>query len=381
MGKESKVNKAKDEAAFYGGILEQIQREKPFAEELSKYPAEQVAGFYESLADLKLFYLKSGKFYYDKKQSVESEWVETATDGLKEIQIKKVFDQHCLWDAGKLTLPGIAVNMDFYIHYKAPFNCPFIDPISDADYAIYIDYLKSNNYRMGDDLDMLRYEDIRAIDKRDEEDCIPEWFDFHNGRTGKGVYLSFPMARTEKEMFYRCFKSKMQDNKAEAVPKTEPNLEQQPTTGAAQTPSDVAPLPSIPHWDRKQIEFFVNSFEDKKTQAVYRKYQKMTKAFYESEYDFQEMMATLSQHGEIWPIKAHHDWREAFHNCYLSYKQHKIAEAMPLAYEQYKMYLEMKIPFELDAQDVEFGKHLSRIVRAQVLEGRRLNGEPADFNY
>ena len=105
--KKSKVEEAKSDEQFYNEVYEQIMREKPFAEELSKYSPGHVTLFYEFLVDKKVAYMKCGAIYYKLKQEAESVWVQEAMNGLKEIQIKKLFDLHCLWDAEKITLPDI----------------------------------------------------------------------------------------------------------------------------------------------------------------------------------------------------------------------------------------------------------------------------------
>jgi len=373
--KKSKVEEAKSDEQFYNEVYEQIMREKPFAEELSKYSPGHVTLFYEFLVDKKVAYMKYGAIYYKLKQEAESVWVQEAMNGLKEIQIKKLFDLHCLWDAEKITLPDIVINNHFFIHTKNPLGSSLISPISQEEFEMYKDYINSNNYEVFEEFffDISDYNEIRQEIKDDEDFHLPEWFDFHNSRTGNGVYLSFPMIRTEKEMFYRRLAIAERDKKHEEVAL----VQQQKVPESI----NIISLPKIPYGDNKTIEFIVSSFEDKETQNMYKKYNRMYQPLNDSEYDYQDMMDILAQHCEVWPIEAHYDWREAFNNCYQRYRKHKIAEALPLAYEEYKMFVEMNIPFEVDEFDDELAEQLNDIISKQILRGRVLNNEPEDFNF
>ena len=375
---ESKVEKAISEEKLYNQVYAQIMQERPFAKELSEYSEDEQNDFYESLVNEKLRYMQHGAMYYTMKQNAESEWVSHAMEGLKEIQLKKLFDLRCLWDAEKIAVPEIEASIDFYYHEQNVFNSPLLDPISQTEFDIYLSYVNSNNYQETYSLRFMDfdYEEIREAAKSDDPDyLIPEWYDFHNGRTGLGVYLLLPMIRTEKEDFYRALDAKENRNKREQ----EQQQAEEASFSQIKTP-EIKPLPSINKHDNEQLDFIVSSFEDKETQNMYRKYKKMYQAIADREYDYFEIKQTLAQHCEVWPIEAHYDWREAFYNCYESYRKHKIAEALPLAYEEYKMYIEMKIPFKSN-YDKAFSDNVINVVKSQILKGRALNNEPENFDF
>lgn len=375
QNRKSRVEEAKSDEQLFKEVYDQILKEKPFAAELSIYPPNQVSDFYESLANDKVIYMNYSSMLYNKKQNAESIWLQEGMNCLKEIQRKKIFDLHCLWDAEKITLPDILINDDFYFHYENSLACTFIEPISQSDLEIYLDYVKSNNYEVysGYGYEAPDYDDIReAYKDEDSEEDIPEWYEFHNSRTGKGVYFTFPMIRTEKEDYYR---------KLALDERTKTGEDKQAATETISEADEIKPLPIIHILDKNKIDFIVSSFEDKKTQNIYKKYNIMYPTLPDNDYNFSDMMETLAQHGEIWPIEAHYDWREAFHNCYQSFYKHKILEALPFAFDEYKMFLEMNIPFDEEISDVEFYKDLNKMVKDQILQGRVLNNEPEDFNF
>jgi hypothetical protein len=242
--------------------------------------------------------------------------------------------------------------------------------------------VQSNNFEFQLELfqDWQDFDEIKeAYTAEDGDRNVPEWYDFHNGRTGKGILFTLPDIRGEKEMFYRRLvaadeKKQKQEQLAandEINKDTEPNQQQ-----------SISSKPYLWAHDRNILDFFVNTFEDKETQKMYKKYKMMTTPISERAYDYNEMWDLLAQNNEVWPIKAHYDWREAFNNCYTSYQRHKIVKALPLAYEQYKMYREMNIPFEGPKESrIELYQSLVAFVKKEILQGRKLNGEPENFDF
>ncbi len=390
--KLTEVEKAEMEAKLYQSVQEQIFREKPFAEELSQYRDSDVESFYKSLVDEKVHYMLSGPYWYKRKQEAESEWISAAMKkGLKEIQQKKLFDIQCLWDAEKITLPGIEASIDLNRYWKNPLSCPFLEPITEEEFQMYINYLVSEVLYDYDNMvyNVEDYKEMRdSVQNNTIDNDLPEWYDFHNQRTGKGVYLLYPMLRTQKEAFYRnLYWANKEEKENTSTVSNEAHEEPKPESHSTiQPPNHVTEMQHLPKiWahDKGTVDFFVSTFEDRGTQTLYKKYQRMYRGIHNSDYDYHGMINELTKHGDVWPIGAHHDWREAFFECYIRYKQHKVAEALPIAYAQYKMYLEMNIPFEEEGEynNQEMYADLSKTIKSQILKGRELNNEPPNFYF
>jgi hypothetical protein len=385
MGEEKKltdVEKAIQAEEHNKQIVKEIDDLKPFAEELKGYMTGVDKNFYDFLAREKNFYTQHGAMYYKLKQEAEGKWVASAFACLEEIQEKKLFDMQCLWRADKITIPNVEACIDFITYKTDALNCPFIDPITDEDIEIYQQYLKSNNYE-GPQQDFfktifLTYEGIKEAynndgDGEDDYGGVPEWYDFHNGRTGKGVYMTFPDVRGEKEMFYMQLGADTEKVIEEEKAKT--NIIEAPIVSPA-----ITKKPHFSGYEKGTISFFVSTFEDKETQGMYKKFNKMFGHLEDRDYDYSEMVDILSQHCEVWPIEAHYDWREALNNCLASYTKQKIAESIPLAYDQYKMYKEMGIPFETN--HLAFDKsEIVNTIKGRILLGRKYNNEPEDFDF
>ena len=73
------------------------------------------------------------------------------------------------------------------------------------------------------------------------------------------------------------------------------------------------------------------------------------------------------------------DELQALLRCHNSYFTHKISQAMPEAFEEYRMQIDTGLGFAHESSDM--GKSVIAIVEQQILEGRVLNGEPADFDF
>ena len=374
------LEKAIQAEALNKQIVAEINSLKPFADELNGYMKGTDKNFYDYLAREKYDYTQHGAMYYGMKQKAEGKWVASAFACLKEIQEKKLFDAQCLWRDEKITIPNVEASIDFMTYQDDILNCPYLDPITDEDIEIYEQYLKSNNYELGAGEDVFRhifsgFEEIREAYNSDdggESTNVPEWYDFHNGRTGKGVYMTFPDVRGEKEMFYQRLGADVEEVIKQEKAKTKGKE-------AAIVPIAINKKPDLEWHDKSVISFFVNTFEDKKTQNIYKKQSKMFDYSEDEEYDFYEMLSILSQHCEIWPIEAHYDWREALNKSVESYSISKITEALPLAYDQYKMYKEMGIPFEKGSP--YDNKYIVNMIKSRILSGRKHNNEPEDFDF
>lgn len=378
--KLTEVEKAEQRQALYNQFIETIENRQPFAEELTKYADWSKQHLYQHIAETQRYYTEFGPFFYKQKQAVESQWINEAFERLKEIQHKKLFELQCLWHAEQIALPEIEVSEDFMLYGHDILNCPLIDPITEEDVDLYTQYVQSNNFefQLGLFHDWQDYDEIKeAYVAEDGDRNVPEWYDFHNGRTGKGILFTLPDIRGEKEMFYRRLVAAEEEKQKQEKLALNNEINEDAATNK--------PTVNKPHlWshDKSILDFFVNTFEDKETQKIYKKYRIMSEPISKREYDYNDMCDLLAQNNELWPIKAHYDWREAFNNCYTSYQKHKIVQALPLAYEQYKMYREMSIPFEEPNESrVELYQSLVAFVKKEILQGRKLNGEPENFEF
>ncbi len=93
--------------------------------------------------------------------------------------------------------------------------------------------------------------------------------------------------------------------------------------------------------------------------------------------DLYRITEVLFNADEYVPLDAHYDWFEALERAMNSYRCKKIAEALPMALEQYQMNIQMIIAFP----KTRSGAGVRAIWLENILSGRRLNGEPNDLDF
>ena len=306
-------------------------------------------------------------------ESDATEWEDNAFERLQEIQQKKLFDIQCQWRAEKLTLHEIIICMDFKYWENNVMNCPFIAPVTEEEINIYMQYLESFNFE--DEQGWFEsWQDYHGIKEAYETDNanrnFPEWYDFYNGRKGTGVYLQFPDLRGMKEDKYIALWREEKNRLDEANKIIQPPAETRP---------------HLTNWPHSQVPWFVETFEDKKTQAYFKVYG--GNKFDDDDDDFEDTFGEdidnithyLEKAREIIPVQAWFDYREALSRAYRKYECRKIAEAMPAAYQRYMMYVTTGMQFNGEPWDNWKKNHDDWI--NIILRGRELCGEPRDLDF
>lgn len=370
-----KIEKANWREKMYAEIAEELKN-NPRVEQLKeKYSLSSVDNFIRNYASEKVDILEWGPSYIQWHEQEDLEWVEKAMECLEEIQQKKLFDMQCMWRAGKIDLEGVLICHDFSMLEKDVMNCKLIPSITLDEIDLYIQYLQSNNweeprYSIDHPQD---YEGIKeAYNSDGEYQKFPEWYDFYNGRKGTGVYMLFPDYRGEMEEFYS--KLYREANKE----KINKEREQQ-----KHTQHKVDTRPYIHTYTPGVLRWFVETFEDKQT----LEFAELANGFREfGDFDFEWTFDKdlLSKTEVPVPVEAWHDWKEALHRSAEWYRRMKIAEAMPLAYDEYCMRQETGIPFEKSDRDRDFEAWIEKYRKDEIekiIQGRILNGEPPDLNY
>ena len=330
-----------------------------------------VNNFITSYTMYKRLWLHYGKQYVENKEYHSIKWVSKAVEHLIIIQQKKLFDMQCLWHAEKITIPQVKICYDFLLWEKDVLNCPFLDPVSEDDIDLYAQYLQSENSFDGDEDYMWStdewqdYDEIKeAYETNNENRNFPEWYDFHNGRRGAGVYMTLPNIRGEKEEHYRSIAREA--NRKE----NEKNNPPQPY---------VAPN-NLWYHDIETREWFIKTFETKEVQEYYAAYQ-WNERNSGLEEDLEYYLNILYEADEPVPMLADLDWAEAIKKSAIKYRNQKIAEALPQAWEQYMINIQMNIAFDTDIKFEDVDNEIREMYIKSILKGRKLNGEPEDLDF
>lgn len=280
-----------------------------------------------------------------------------------DIQQKKLFDQQCLWRAERVRIPEIESTKDFYYWESDIQLCDFLTPITEQELELYIGFL--NNCT--DDIHSPHfYQQWQAYDEFKGNTLVtslfssefPAWYEYHNLRTGNGALFELPDIRGEKEEFY---KKVWIDSARHHVQE--------------------------PAGTRKPLAFFSDDQDRMElvSQIEPKRFIHQMKRFYDlrekrnSHEHIEETLRFLIDIDRPVPIEGHTDWREAVIAAKNKYVNQQIAEVMPLVYEEYCMRMELGIAHQCAPNKNQ--RDFVNSLKAPVLEGRKLNGDPADFNF
>lgn len=339
------------------------------------YPGSR-GGFIEAYAHSKVSWIEYHDYHEEWVEREDLQWVELANQCLDQILQKKLFDAQCLWRAEQLQLNEVEVTTDFNYWEKNVRCCPFIEPVNESDLALYLQYLQSFNFEQGLGF-FEQWQDHEEITEAYRSDNgnrnVPEWYEFHNGRTGLGVYMTLPDVRLEKEEFYmNIWRTTVCPNRIERKEK-EAKSKAESTTAEPSMDN----RPSLPYHDDGWMKWFVETYEDKDTIAAFHSNKRVIR---DSDYDeeLQSSLELLARADRQVPMQGWFDWKEAVHKAADSYSRIRIAEAMPIAYEQYRLNIDLGLGFE---EDQDHGYSWNDGYRKAILDAREENGEPRDFNF
>jgi hypothetical protein len=381
-GEESKLDKRATDTANAG--IEKLVHEKElkikWRQELESNPAvvhyfqtfkgNALEDFLGTYLNHKYLYYTYGEMYQKMSDQRRDQWIDKAHEQLKNILQKQLFDKQCLWRAEQITLEGVEITADFGLWSDDIFNCPFLDPITWTDIEMYQAFLASDGLdRFTIEYSTNDWQDYKAFknsyDSNDSTDSLemPEWYDFHNNKTGNSSLFLMQDIRGAKENFYidLYFKDLKPRRDAE-IAEREKNSDKRPFLYGG---------------SEEHLAYFINTFEDRDCQKKYKYCHEMTHNH--DPFDFHELIDSVIEAEEPIPVSSHSNLLEAVEIAYNSYCLHKIAAHLPLAFEHYLFTQKMEISTE--SKKINYYLDIKMIISDQILKGRELNGDEPDFNF
>ncbi len=334
---------------------------------LDGFEPESVESFINNYLGQKSMWYEYGGMYARLQENEDLQFENDAFKHLAIIQQKKLFDLQCLWRAEKVKVPGIEICFDFTYWQHDILNCPFIDPVSEEELALYMQYLQQNNVELDEyflGTGWQDYDELKEAYNTDNEHAdFPEWYDFYNGRRGTGSLLLLPDIRGEKEEAYmKVFRAHDREKNREATAAWEKKWAER--------------KPSLSYYNNEHTDWFVSTFESKEIQRLYKSFTWYNRNM-DSEMQVEENIRFLLKAEEYVPIEAHYNWIEALELAVQKYRCKKIGESLPGAWEQYMITVETGIAFT-NEQDYD---DLREQVAGYILAGRKLMGEPENFDF
>ncbi len=348
----------------------------------SQFYMSSVDDFINGYASKMKLFLEYGDQYLSMAEKRDIKYVKRAEKCLTEIQIKKLFDLRCQWDAELLTLEGIDINADFYTVLNKVMNTKLIPPISLEEFELYYRYAQSDQFEFSDlgiswfDCELYRSALKKENDENDEH--FPAWFHYHNNHTGNHQYLLLPNIRETKEYEYR--------NIANEEDKAQHEARYESGELTKYVPDD---RPDISQYVYNDVIAFMKRFEKPETVRRFEEYCKIinpglimdSPVEKENNWLDEQVEKILHNirtgHRVMIPIEANDDWRKGLIAAWNKYEKDQIIAALPDVYEEYLFRLENKIAFPEEKEVVDY----SNFIKNKILRGRELCGEPRDFNF
>lgn len=343
---------------------------------LESYKQSDWDSLYKQYAFNKMLAYKNAEYYKKHNERQANQWTNAAHWHLSIIQQKKLFDAQCKWRADIETYEGIEICYDFEVWEHDVMNCPFLESPTAYDIDLYSQFLiRENNIELELETkdDWQDYEGLKeAYNTNEQNRNFPEWYEFHNSRTGNGILLTLPDVRGKLETFYKDLAREEKQKNAPPVPPYIPL-------------SDVD-KPYLNYYDKHVQLDLAKLIEDKEMFFIFKNFVEATehRDNWENERAEENLNYLSNIKDELIPIEANQDYRKALRLACQKYRFKKIIENLPLALEQYKRERQLKqmgIDSYEEKEDFLFYLGLRKLHADSILLGRKVNNEPRDFNF
>ncbi len=355
---------------------EDLRTNPVYQEFFAQFNPASVESFIRHYARRKAHYLTRGKDYINQAEQESFRYKLFAQECLWAIQQKKLFNLQCQWRAEQVRLKGIEHSMQFLLLSSNIQHCPYISPVSRAEMEMYVAFLKSEDAQLIVSYDNWQdYEGYKAeytserIPAIDQgiEDTMPAWYRFYDEYMATHQLLDLPDIRGEKEQRYRSIARQRQ-------------LEQM-KKGKQQKMVDSRPYLSV--YDTDMVESFVRRFEDTRLLKFCRAVEAFQQQM-DDQLELDEALETLRQADKKVSIRSNGDWKEAIIDAAKRFELEHVADILPAVHQEYVMRVENGINFPqsiIDKKREEYAFQLCETARQQILDGRRILGEPENLNF
>lgn len=347
---------------FVGWSLEQWMAQYAFA----RHRATRLKDFFQSFGE-----------------NLVGGYVNDARECFWQIQQRKLFNMQCQFRAGKIKIPEIGSVYEFSFWGQHIAHCPFLSPVTEEEVDLYLAYLKSDycnveglafahGWQSYDEYHR-EYDDGSNYDDDDDEgsEVMPPWYVFYDMHMGTSEMLTYPDLRGERETMYR------------KLAREHNGFNRRMEEAVAQTAHIPLPLPYVSGHEEQWLMHFAERYDTFENRELLRNKLNVEGEFGENFEEIKYELETaydlvLSVAKEKWPVEWNEDWRMGLIKAAHKYRVHKIAQSLPFVFEEYQMRLELGLTTDEEPPVMPQSFHDSR---AEILLGRKLMGEPEDFDF
>ena len=348
------------------------------------------------------------------------EYQEEAYERLFDVQRKKLFDLQVRWRAGEITLPDIQTYQQFDAWQREGIHCcPFLPPITRAEYELYRAWLASAACQefgnsQDDPREESEWQDYNAMrrewtqqqpgaapatDPWVQYQEYPAWFAYYDAHTGAPTgypFATHPNRRGERQDYYMALDREARRAAKPPQPPTTPDL-RPPLMEHHTVPDAFADAPDryLTEDEWHFVEFTRRFDADPETLLAYRR--EMMCMFNDQ---YNRVLDLTNQNLELledargpWPVPAHADWRQGILAAAAHLHRELLLAALPAVFDDYEFRIQTSLlpappdeyrayhdddkPTEDPAEECTIMPYLKK----GILRGRKLAGEPRNFNY
>jgi hypothetical protein len=337
-------------------LLNELKNNAKCQAYLSQFEPQSAQQFLESYVSTKEHLLKWGEDLRNMQHDNNTYFRECAEMYYWQIMQKKLFNLQCLWRAEKIELP-VTISQEFIFWEENIKSCPFLDDITESELDAMLTYLENAPYyhEAGNPDSWQAYDDFKDGSNGDGAgDLYPDWYEAYDLFMGTQALIALPDIKGNKEQKYLSAwrEHNIRDTKPYDSSKTLFSTEE-------------------------EMEKFIRNVEPYKILDYFRLYKERN--------DNSELMETLeheiellrSEPGEV--IIPEGRFPDAIFQASHLLKVRKMKSLLKEIHTAHLERKEMGISYEQEGTAEE--DWLVKDVKNHILEGRRLLGEPEDFDY
>lgn len=357
----------------FAGELKASQKVKSY---LEKYSDRNKDDFIKQYVDWKVSLVKSYNYYIgllSERESLELRYQNLATEALKSILKKKLFNLELQWRAGQIKFDEVKISFDFMYWHQNIMACPFIPMITPEEIALMKSFLLSlDDPYMGYPWEILTsdYDHVTRKSETGHYMYMPEWYEYYDSRMGTNLLLLLPDKKGPKEeMYLELAREKQKES----------------TPAKKATPKPAEKRPTLSGFSNSYIEFARETETDPYILKLFDGMEIHLRKI-DSESGSMELdgpISTLQNADRPVYLDSQLVWYKAIHKAAFQYENQKVAEALDPVYEQYITYKELGFSYQSDDRHdlIETFKMIQDKWRDAILDAREMNGEPRDFDY
>lgn len=332
--------------------MEELHTRPCYRDFFDHYNEESVHAFIREYAARKTYYAIHGETKANEQSEAELKFRHWAEKYFAEIQQKKLFDLQCLWRAGKIKLDGIGSTADFWPLEYCIFSVPFLNPVTEHELSIYLDYLlteesvNSHEYRWQD------YDFFKHMSESNQPANIPEWYRFYNkALDAESLLNGEDLIGKEERSILQSVKKEEEEAKEE---NSKPDLE----------------------FNYNSLEFFVYTFEDRRTIRQFMAAERFHPEI-DNNHLLNEAWNLLREADDDISIVKTGNWKSVLIETAGRYRKQKIAECMKDLFKEYQLRLKAGIPFRAGEDDTlfEFYSVKANLFNQKLMTARRESGK------